>query len=214
MLDNTKAQKETLEMFREVGKTKKKPFLAGFPARNKQSPRGSVGNHKRIHLRQNFPKTSGNYLLQHFNQTSSTTKIRSRSSFSKGNVPRRIKIKCSSRRKEILEIVKGHKIPFLRTPAQEKIYLNMPLKGNQKSLVEKEIRKMLEMGTIKKVSQHKDQHAQNQFLSILFLVRKKDEGSHPVMNLKTLNQFVPFMHFKMENLHTLKYMMKEKRLHV
>ena len=69
---------------------------------------------------------------------------------------------------------------------------------------------MLEMRTIKKVSQHKDQHAQNQFLSILFLVRKKDEGSHPVMNLKTLNQFVPFMHFKMENLHTLKYMMKER----
>ena len=64
MLDNTKAQKETLQMFRQVGKTKKKPFLAGFPARNKQSPRGSVGNHKRIHLRQNFPKTSGNYLLQ------------------------------------------------------------------------------------------------------------------------------------------------------
>ena len=54
VLDNTKAQKETLEMFREVGNTKKKPFSAGFPARNKQSPRGSVGNHNRIPLRQHF----------------------------------------------------------------------------------------------------------------------------------------------------------------
>ena len=54
VLDSTKAQKETLEMFREVGKTKKKPFLAGYPVRNKQSPRGSAGNHNRIPLRQHF----------------------------------------------------------------------------------------------------------------------------------------------------------------
>ena len=38
-LDNTKAQKETLEIFREVGKTKKKPFSERFPARNKQYQR-------------------------------------------------------------------------------------------------------------------------------------------------------------------------------
>ena len=54
VLDNAKAQKETLEMFRKVGKTKKKPFSAGFPVRNKQSPRGSAGNHNRIPLHQHF----------------------------------------------------------------------------------------------------------------------------------------------------------------
>ena len=48
VLDNTKAQKESLEMFREVGKTKKKPLSPGFPARNKQLPRGNAGNHNRI----------------------------------------------------------------------------------------------------------------------------------------------------------------------
>ena len=124
VLDNTKAQKESLEMFREVGKTKKKPLSAGFPARNKQLPRGNAGNHNRIALRQHVqtqqqqrwqrnttsqttnksngktPKTSDNYLLQHFSQTSSTRKIRKRSSFSKGNVPGRIKTKCSSRSKD------------------------------------------------------------------------------------------------------------------
>ena len=41
VLDNTKAQKESLEMFREVGKTKKKPLSAGFPARNKQLLKGN-----------------------------------------------------------------------------------------------------------------------------------------------------------------------------
>ena len=48
------------------------------------------------------------------------------------------------------------------------------------------------MGAIKKVSQHKDHHAQNQFLSNLFLLSKKGEVYLPAMNLKTLYQFVPY----------------------
>ena len=111
-------------MIREVGKTKEKPLLAGFPARNKQSPRGSAGNHNGILLNQHFkkhqkqrwqrnttsrianksngkpPKTSGNYLLLHFSPASSTRKIRTRSSFSKVNVFGGIKTKCVSKRKD------------------------------------------------------------------------------------------------------------------
>ena len=95
---------------------------------------------------------------------------------------------------EILEIVKGYKIPLLRTPVQEKIPLNTPLKENQKFLVEKEIKEMFEKGAIKNVSQHKDQHAQNQFLSNLFLVKKrwglpsgyKSENSESVCTLYAL----------------------------
>ena len=234
-------------MFREVGNTERTPFSARLPARNKQSPRISSGNHNRIPFRQHFrtqqqerwqrnttnqtanksnvntPETSGNYLLQHFSRTSSTRKIKTRPSFREGNVPGGIKTKCSSRRKhfpfrpilekfikdqEILEIVKGYRIPLLRTPVQEKSSSEWTSKRNQIFLVEKEIKKMFEKGAIKKVSQHKDQHAQNQFLSNLFLVRKKDGGYRPVINLKTLNQFVPYIHFKIEILQALKYMMK------
>ena len=46
------------------------------------------------------PETSHNYLLQHYCLTSSTRKIRTRLSFCKRNVPREIKTKCSSRRKD------------------------------------------------------------------------------------------------------------------
>ena len=182
-LDNAKAQKETLQIFREVGKTKKKPFSAGFPTRNKKSPRVSAGNHNRIRLRQHFrtkqqqrwqknitsqttnesngktPKANRNYLVQHFSRTSSTRKIRTRSSFSSS-----FKTKCSSRGKDFpfrtilgtahkrsgnFRNSEGVKIPLLRRPVQEKIPLNTPLKENQKFLVEKEMKEMLEKGAIK-----------------------------------------------------------------
>ena len=84
---------------------------------------------------------------------------------------------------------------MLRTPAQEKIPLNTPLKENQKFLVEKETIEMLEKGAIK-VSLQKDQLSQNRFLSNLFVVKKNGWDYQRVINL----------HFKMESLPTLKYM--------
>ena len=169
-------------------------------------------------------ETSGIYLPQHFSRTSSARKINTHSSFSKENVSRGIKTKCSSRTKdfpfrpilgkftkdqEIVEIVKGYTIPLLRTTVQDKTPLNKPLKRKSELSSGKEIKEMLEKGAIKKLSQHID--AQNQFLSNFFLlVRKKDGGYRPVINLKTLNQFVSYMRFKMESLQTLKYMMKER----
>jgi len=46
---------------------------------------------------------------------------------------------------------------------------------------------------------------QSQFLSSLFLVEKKEAGCfRPVINLKSLNQYIPYEHFKMESLSLLK----------
>ena len=49
----------------------------------------------------------------------------------------------------------------------------------------------------------------SQFLSNLFLVPKKDGGNRPVINLKALNSFIPYSHFKMEGLHLLKDLLSE-----
>ena len=54
VLANTKAQTETLERFKEVGKTKKKPFSSGFPTKNKQWPKENAPNHNRNSLSQHF----------------------------------------------------------------------------------------------------------------------------------------------------------------
>ena len=46
------------------------------------------------------------------------------------------------------------------------------------------------------------------------MVKKKDGGSRPVINLKELNQYIPFLHFKMESLQSLKTFLQKKRVHV
>ena len=43
----------------------------------------------------------------------------------------------------------------------------------------------------------------DQFLSNIYVVKKKD-GGRPVINLKELNQYIPFLHSKMESLQSLK----------
>ena len=58
-----------------------------------------------------------------------------------------------------------------------------------------ELKEMLRKGVIKRT-----QPAQGEFLSNLFLLRKNDGGYRPIISLKMLNQFIPFLHFKMEDL--------------
>ena len=43
-----------------------------------------------------------------------------------------------------------------------------------------------------------------QFVSNIFLVPKRDGKSRPVINLKDLNVFIQYDHFKMEGIHLLR----------
>ena len=63
---------------------------------------------------------------------------------------------------------------------------------------------MLEKGDIKKAI-----HCEDQFTSHLFLVSKKDGGQRPLINLKDLNTFIPYKHFRMKGLHLLKEILKQ-----
>ena len=48
-----------------------------------------------------------------------------------------------------------------------------------------------------------------QFLSNILLVKKKDRGNCPCINLKALNKFIPYKHLKMDSLHRLKYLLED-----
>ena len=59
---------------------------------------------------------------------------------------------------------------------------------DQSTLVNQEIEGMLLKGTIQKVP-----HVSGEVLSNLFLVDKSDGGKRPVINLKNLNSFIPYL---------------------
>ena len=75
---------------------------------------------------------------------------------------------------------------------------------DQKELVDLEVKEMLGKRGISIFS-----HQEGEFLSEIFRAGKKDGGSRPVINLKNLNKFVPYRHFKMEGLHCLKVLLQK-----
>ena len=99
----------------------------------------------------------------------------------------------------VLEIVQGYKIPFTDTPHQTFLPKAGNLSKEEKKLVDQEIEQMQLKGAITKVKPCEDQ-----FLSNIFTVPKKDGGNRPVINLKYLNSFIHCPHFKMEGLFLVK----------
>ena len=62
-------------------------------------------------------------------------------------------------------------------------------------------------GHLKKDAMVVSDPKEDQFLSLLFLVKKKEGRNHPAINLKDLNSNIPYQHFKMEGLLLLKEML-------
>ena len=104
----------------------------------------------------------------------------------------------------ILSIVKGYSMDFVETPYQPKTPRRAKLNQVQEQIVSQEVKEMLERGAIREAI-----HCKDQFVSHLLLVSKKDEGKRPVINLKDLNTFIPYKHFKMEGLHLLKEILEQ-----
>ena len=69
----------------------------------------------------------------------------------------------------------------------------------EKETVSIEVENLLEKGAVEQVCPQKDQ-----FLGNMSIVKKKDGGNRPVINLKELNQYIIFLHFKMERLQLLR----------
>ena len=105
---------------------------------------------------------------------------------------------------EILELVEGYKVPFNKNPVQQKIPETTHTNLDQRHQVQVEKDNMLEKGAICQTS-----HLKEEFLSNVFLVEKKGRGNHPAINLKHLNQFIPYQHFRMEGLFCLREMLQK-----
>ena len=94
---------------------------------------------------------------------------------------------------DILSIVQGFKIPFSQTPFQFGPHKLARVNQEERLEINSEIKEMLRKGAIQQVKSEP-----GEFLSNLFL-----------LNLKFLNSFIPYQHFKMEGTHLIKDLLQE-----
>ena len=83
----------------------------------------------------------------------------------------------------ILQIVQGYRIPFLCRPKQKREPKEINFSMQEKVTTTLEAENLFKKGAMEQVCPQKDQ-----FLSNIFIVKKKDGGNRPVINPKELNQ--------------------------
>lgn len=106
----------------------------------------------------------------------------------------------------VLGMVRGAHLDFGTPPFQESVPLPHSFSPEEASLVEMEVQEMLQKGAVHKVP---PEQSHKGFISNLFLVPKKGVGQRPVINLRNLNQFLRYEHFKMEGVHMLRDLLKK-----
>lgn len=95
----------------------------------------------------------------------------------------------------ILNMVQGCQIDFDQLPHQRQPPCQHQLSHKEAETISAEIEKLVLKGVLLKSS-----HEEGEFLSTIFLRPKKDGTHRMILNLKKLNKFVAYHHFKMESL--------------
>ena len=98
----------------------------------------------------------------------------------------------------VLQTVAGYQLELLAIPHQTTYPHPMNGSKEEQAQITREVAELLLKGAIQEA-----QLLPESFVSQIFLVKKKDGGQRPVVNLKCLNQFMRVEHFKMEGLHLL-----------
>ena len=102
----------------------------------------------------------------------------------------------------ILDIVSGMHISLTELPRQSRFPKNFHLSQDEINAGNEHIQLLLD----KKAIVHADNHIPGEFFSNVFLIPKRDSGFRMILNLKQFNQYVEYLHFKMDTLnHILSY---------
>ena len=97
----------------------------------------------------------------------------------------------------ILDSVAGYHVEFHSTPMQHKAPVRTQMSNNEAAALRAESKRLISKGIVVET-----QHKNGQFLSPVFTTPKKDGSRHLVLNLKYLNKFVVYHHFKMESINS------------
>ena len=100
--------------------------------------------------------------------------------------------------KYILEAISGMRINFFDgKPYQSHVPHELSLSGTEKQAISSEIDRLIKIGVVV----HSD-HENNQYVSTIFARQKKDGKHRMILNLSKLNDYVEYLHFKMDTLET------------
>ena len=97
----------------------------------------------------------------------------------------------------ILDIVQHCHIDFENNPPVQTSVRHQCFTVLEKKIIQNEIDKLLEMGVIEEA-----EHEYGQFISPIFTVPKKNGEHHMILNLKELNTYIEYHHFKMDTFET------------
>ena len=103
-----------------------------------------------------------------------------------------------------LNIVGGYKPQFLAKLFQSFQPKTFVRNQQETKIIQEEIDTLLEKEAIEPIP-----HRQAKFVSNLFLVKKKSSGFRPVINIKSLNQFVHTEHFTVETITNLRTLLSK-----
>uniref|UniRef100_H2ZUN1 ribonuclease H n=1 Tax=Latimeria chalumnae TaxID=7897 RepID=H2ZUN1_LATCH len=100
----------------------------------------------------------------------------------------------------VLDAILGYWLEFISPPVQDSWPRESRFSLDKEVLIRQELGKLVQKQVISPVNPD----VGPRFVSTIFLVPKKDSGWRPVINLRSLNRFIVFQHFKMEGLHLLR----------
>ncbi len=98
----------------------------------------------------------------------------------------------------------GISLDFLSRPVQHSLSSTVAMSLEMRAVCDQEVADLLFKEAIREVTDGSDG-----FVSSLFVIPKKSGGFRPIVNLKGLNRFVRYEHFKMEGLQTVKALVRK-----
>ena len=102
-------------------------------------------------------------------------------------------------------VMLGYEIDFVSSPVQHSMPPDCIMSREMHLICDSEVKALLDKGAIKEVSVN----TTDGFISSMFAIHKKTGGWRPIINLKNLNSFIRYKHFKMEGIDCVKYLLQK-----
>ena len=105
----------------------------------------------------------------------------------------------------VLQQIQDHALELINTPSQVSAPKETQLSQDLNKLLAEEIRTLLEKKAVSVVPPP----AEGGFISRMFVIPKKGGGLRPIIDLRDLNKFIHWEHFKMEGIHLIKDLLQQ-----